>query len=268
MAKLEGRAALVTGSSRGIGKGIALALAEAGADVAVHYHENEAAGRETVAEVEAMGRKATLVQADASDFTQIKAAVDRAAGALGMLDIVVANGANALVGSFFDEDAVDVFESIVHTHLFGYFYTAKAAEPHLRKHARSDVIFISSNASQQFWADEWAYCTAKNAINALCKCISKDANRHGMRVNCIGPSVTDTQLARDAFEGVLDMDDPETLKHVPYGRFIQPYDIGNMAVFLCSDDAFLVNGQVILVDWGVTPGSVLNYVPYEKFRGN
>jgi enoyl-[acyl-carrier-protein] reductase (NADH) len=64
------------------------------------------------------------------------------------------------------------------------------------------------------------------------------------------------------------MDDPETLKHVPYGRFIQPSDIGNMAVFLCSDEAWLVNGQVILVDWGVTPGSVLNYVPYEKFRGN
>ena len=151
MAKLEGRAALVTGSSRGIGKGIALALAEAGADIAVHYHENEAAGRETLAEVEAIGRKATLVQADASDFTQIKAAVDQAAAALGMLDIVVANGANALVGSFFDDDAVEVFDSLVHTHLFGYFYTAKAAEPHLRKHARSDIIFITSNASQQYW---------------------------------------------------------------------------------------------------------------------
>ena len=268
MSRLKGRAALVTGSSRGIGKGIALALAGAGADVAVHYHRNEAAGRETLAEVRALGAKAALVQADASDFTQIKGAVDRAAEALGKLDIVVANGANALVGSFFDENAVEVFESILHTHLFGYFYTAKAAEGHLRKHARSDLIFISSNASQQFWADEWAYCTAKNAINALCKCISKDANRHGMRVNCIGPSITDTELARRAFDGVIDMDDPETLKHVPYGRFIQPFDIGNMAVFLCSDDAWLVNGQVIFVDWGVTPGSVLNYVPYEKFRGN
>ena len=268
MSRLEGRAALVTGSSRGIGKGIALALARAGADVAVHYHQNEQAGRETLAEVRASGRNSVLVQADASDFKQISAAVDEAAEALGMLDIVVANGANALVGSFFDDDAVEVFESIVHTHLFGYFYTAKAAEHHLRKHARSDIIFISSNASQQFWADEWAYCTAKNGINALCRCISKDANRHGMRVNCIGPSVTDTELARKAFEGVIDMDDPDTLKHVPYGRFIQPSDIGNMAVFLCSDEAWLVNGQVILVDWGVTPGSVLNYVPYEKFRGN
>ena len=268
MAKLQGRCALVTGSSRGIGKGIALALAEAGADVAVHYHRDEAAGRETVQEVEGLGRKTTLVQADASNFRQIKTAVDQAADDLGKLDIVVANGANALVGSFFDDDAVEVFDSLVHTHLFGYFYTAKAAEPHLRKNQRSDVIFVSSNASQQYWADEWAYCTAKNGINALCKCISKDANRYGMRVNCIAPSVTDTKLARDAFEGVIDMDDPETLKHVPYGRFIQPYDIGNMAVFLASEEAALVNGQVIMVDWGVTPGSVLNYVPYEKFRGN
>ena len=124
------------------------------------------------------GRR-VLVQADASDYRQIESAVDEAAEALGKLDIVVANGANALVGSFFDDDAVEVFESIVHTHLFGYFYTAKAAARHLKKYARSDVIFISSNSSQQFWADEWAYCTAKNGINALCKCISKDANRLG-----------------------------------------------------------------------------------------
>ena len=130
MTTLEGRCALVTGSSRGIGKGIAICLAKAGADVAVHYHENEAAGRETQEEIEALGRKATLVQADASDFQQIKSAVDKSATDLNKLDIVVANGANALVGSFFDDDAVEVFDSLVHTHLFGYFYTAKAAEPH------------------------------------------------------------------------------------------------------------------------------------------
>ncbi|MEE9324366.1 MAG: SDR family oxidoreductase [Dehalococcoidia bacterium] len=267
MGSLEGRVALITGASRGIGKGIALAMAKAGADVAVNYVRNEQAGRQTVKEVEALGRKAILVQADASKQEQVKELVDRTAQTFGKLDIVVANGGNLITGSFFDDNAVDVFHSLMYTHVFGYFYTAKLAEPYLRQNKRSDIIFISSLAAQQFWADEWAYATAKNAINALCKCIAKDANKYGMRVNCIGPSVVDTDMARKGFEGIIDIDAPETLKHVPYGRFIQPYDIGNLCVFLASEESFLINGQVIYVDWGVGPGSIMSYIPTKGKRG-
>ncbi len=261
MGSLDGRVALITGASRGIGKGIALAMAKAGADIAVNYHQNKKAAQQTVREIKALGRKAISLQANTSDFESVKKMVDKAAETLGKLDIVVANGGHYRSGSFFDDNAADVLNDIMAIHFYGYFYTAKAAEPYLRQNKRSDIQFITSLATQQYFADEWAYATAKKAIETMTKCIAKDANKYGVRVNCIAPSVTDTDMSRDGFASIFSFDDPDVLKHVPYGRFIQPRDIGNLCVFLASDEAYLINGQVIWVDWGIGPGSILSYIP-------
>lgn len=264
MESLSGRAALITGASRGIGKGVALAMAKAGADVAVNYHRNREAAEQTVREIEALGRKAIAVQADAGNYQMVKEMVDVAADSLGKLDIVVANGGHYISSSFFGDSAVDDFQSIMNTHLYGYFYTAKLAEPYLRQNKRSDIHFITSLATQQFLPDEWAYATAKRAIETLTKCIAKDAFKYGIRVNCIAPSITESDMTRDGLAGVIDFDDKEFLKEVPFGRFIQPFDIGNLCVFLASEEAALISGQVIYVDWGIGPASIFNYIPRER----
>ena len=264
MPDLNGRVALVTGASRGIGKGVALALAEAGADVAVNYNRRRESAEQTVAEIESLGRRAIALQADAGDYPAVKAMVEKTVQTFGKLDMVVANGGHYVSNSFFDDGALEDFHGIMSTHLNGYFYTAKAAEPHLRQNPRGDIHFITSLATQQYFADEWAYASAKAAIEALTKCIAKDANRYGIRVNCIAPSITETDMTRDGLAGVVDFDDHTLLQQVPFGRFIQPYDIGKLSVFLASKEGEMISGQVIYVDWGIGPGSIFGYIDPER----
>ena len=165
--ELEGPVALVTGASRRIGKGIALSMAEAGADVVVNYQSNKDGAEQTASEVRAKGRNAMLVQADVKDLSSVKAMVDQAVKVLGKVDILVNNAGIYSAKSFTADDAIETFRDIMETHVFGSLYCTQAVLPSMRAQQRGDIIFITSLAGKQFWAEEWAYATAKNAMSTL-----------------------------------------------------------------------------------------------------
>lgn len=258
---LEGRTALITGSSRGIGRGIALKMAEAGADVVVNYQSNRQGAEETVAKVEALGRRAVAYQADVRDARSVGAMVDAAVGAFGKMDILVNNAGVHSSDSFLAPDAAETLHNIIDTHLFGSFYCTQAVLPSMREQQRGDVIFITSLAGKQLWDDEWAYATAKNAMATMAQCIAKELSRHGIRVNCVAPTIVESDMGLNLVLDWAGVDDPKELYgKVPFDRLIRPDDVGNICVFLASDKASHISGQVIYLDAGIGPGSVRDFV--------
>ena len=258
---LEGRVALITGASRGIGRGIALDMAEAGADVLVNYHENKRGAEETVAQIQSMGRRAVAFQADVKESDRVKAMVAATLEAFGKVDILVNNAGIYASKSFMAEDAEETFHDIISTHLFGSFYCTQAVLPSMRQQERGDILFITSLAGKQFWADEWAYATAKNAMATLAQCIAKELSRHGIRVNCIAPTIVESDMGLDLVLGWTDADDPKELYgKVPFNRLVQPHDVGNLCVFLASERASHISGQVIYLDCGVGPSSLKDFI--------
>jgi 3-oxoacyl-[acyl-carrier protein] reductase len=259
--ELDGRVALVTGASRGIGRGIALDMAEAGADVLVNYLENKKGAEQTVADIRAKGGTAILHQADVRDRESVQVMVDAAIGAFGKVDILVNNAGTYASRSFMDADAAETFQDIVSTHIFGSFNCAQAVLPSMREQARGDILFITSLATKQLWADEWAYATAKSAMTTMAQCIAKELSWHGIRVNCIAPTIVESDMGLDLVLGWAGVDDPEQLYgKVPFDRLIKPHDVGDLCVFLASDRASHISGQVIFLDAGVGPASLKDFV--------
>ena len=259
--ELDGRVALVTGASRGIGRGIALHMAEAGADVLVNYLENKKGAEQTVADIRAKGGTAILHQADVRDRESVQVMVDAAVGAFGKVDILVNNAGTYASRSFMAADAAETFQDIVGTHIFGSFNCAQAVLPSMREQSRGDILFITSLATKQLWADEWAYATAKSAMATMAQCIAKELSWHGIRVNAIAPTIVESDMG---LKLVLDWanvkDSKELSGKVPFDRLIQPGDIANMSVWLASDKASHVSGQVIGIDCGIGPSSLKQFV--------
>lgn len=258
---LEGRVALITGASRGIGKGIALSLAEAGADVVVNYQRNRSGAEQTVREVQAAGRRAIAYQADVRDLQQVKAMVDAAIEAFDKVDILVNNAGQHYSKSILATDAIEVFHDVMYTHLFGSFYCTQAVLPSMIRQERGDIHFISSLATQQLWADEWAYATAKTAMVTLVKCIAKELSWRGIRVNAIAPTIVESDMGLNLVLEWAKVKDPQDLyDKVPFNRLIQPRDVGALCVYLAGPKATHISGQVIFLDCGIGPGSLRDFV--------
>ena len=176
---LEGRVALITGASRGIGRGIVLAMAGAGADVVVNYLSNSQGAEQTVAEIQAIGGRAIPYQADVQELERVQGMVDAAIKEFGKVDILVNNAGIYDSSSVLAENAMDTFRQVMSTHVFGSLYCTQAVLPSMRQQGRGDIQFITSLAGKQFWAHEWAYATAKNAMATLAQCIAKELSWHG-----------------------------------------------------------------------------------------
>jgi len=246
MGKLDGRIALVTGGSRGIGRGIALEFAREGADVAVNYRRDEAAAAETVRAIEAMGRKAIAIQADVSDWPQVQAMVASALGHFGRLDIVVANsGIASRVQTVWDLD-VEHWHKVIGVNLHGVFYTCKATAKHLVDRGQGCILLISSVGADLCGPMGAPYYAAKAAVNGLTKSLAKECAPARVRVNCIAPGV----VATDMGNRMIEFHGEGLLSSIPLGRPGQPEDIGKAAVYLASDDASFVTGKILRVDGG------------------
>lgn len=244
--KLAGRVALVTGGSRGIGRGIAEALAREGADVAVNYHRNAAAADAVVAAIRGMGRRCVALRADVSDWPQVDAMVARAIAELGPLDIVVANsGIASRAQTVWDVD-VDHWHRVIAVNLHGVFYTCKAAAGHLVARRRGTIILISSIGADQCGPMGAPYYAAKAGVNALTKSLAKECAPAGVRVNCIAPGL----VATDMGERLLRFHGEALIAGIPLGRAGTPEDVGHAAVYLASDDASFVTGKILRVDGG------------------
>ena len=253
---LSGRTALVTGGSRGIGRGIALALAEAGADVAINYRRETDAAMEVVSAIRALGRKAESYGAAVDDFEACASMIDAVASDFGELSILVNNAGIASRGqSVADTDPAE-FERVMRVHAFAPHYLSKLALPHLRRCARSDIIMISSIATLNPSANGAPYCMGKAAMEALALTLAKEEQRNGVRVNIVAPSLTVSdmgdRLAR-AVAGVSNIHELDAKS--PFGRVSTPADVASAVVWLVSDANPYASGQKINID-GAGGGSL------------
>ncbi len=246
MGRLDGKIALVTGASRGIGRGIALEFAREGADVAVNYRREAAAAHETVRAIEALGRSAIAIRADVADWPQVQGMVQQALERFGHLDIVVANsGIASRVQPVWDLD-VEHWHKVVGVNLHGVFYTCKATAKHLIDRRQGSIILISSVGADMCGAMGAPYYVAKAGVNALTKSLAKECAPAGVRVNCVAPGVVMTDMG----DRMLKFHGEALLSTIPLGRAGQPEDIGKAAVYLASDDASFVTGKILRVDGG------------------
>ncbi|MCK6556878.1 SDR family oxidoreductase [Candidatus Binatia bacterium] len=246
MQRLADRIALVTGASRGIGRGIAVELARSGADVIVNYRRDAASAAAVVAAIEALGRRALAVQADVAVWEQVHGLVERALGHFGRLDIVVANsGIASRAQTVWDVD-IEHWHKVIGVNLHGVFYTCKAAVRHLVDQRSGTVILVSSIGADQCGPMGSPYYVAKAGVNALTKSLAKECAPAGVRVNCIAPGL----VATDMGERLMKFHGEAIVAGIPLGRPGTPEDIGKAAVYLASDDASFVTGKILRVDGG------------------
>jgi 3-oxoacyl-[acyl-carrier protein] reductase len=246
MGKLDGKYALVTGGSRGIGRGIALAFAAEGADVAVNYRRDEAAARATVEEIERLGRRGMAVRADVAEWPAVERMVAAVLDAFGRLDVVVANsGVASRTQTVWDMD-LEHWQRVLGVDLNGAFFTCKATAKHLVDRRSGAIILVSSIGADVCAPLGAPYYVAKAGVNALTKCLAKECAPAGVRVNCIAPGLIETDMGSRMMKHYGDA----ILSGIPLGRPGQPDDIGRAAVFLASDDSSFVTGKILRVDGG------------------
>jgi 3-oxoacyl-[acyl-carrier protein] reductase len=246
MGRLDGRFALVTGGSRGIGRGIALEFAREGANVAVNYRRDEGAAHATVEEIEHLGRKAIALRADVADWPQVERMAADVLAAFGGLDIVVANsGVASRTQTVWDMD-IDHWHRVMGVDLHGAFYTCKATAKHLVDQRRGAIILVSSIGADVCAPLGAPYYVAKAGVNALTKSLAKECAPAGVRVNCIAPGLIETDMGTRMMQHYGDA----ILSGIPLGRAGQPQDVGRAAVYLASDDSAFVTGKILRVDGG------------------
>jgi 3-oxoacyl-[acyl-carrier protein] reductase len=236
-ASLEGKTALVTGGSRGIGRAIALGLAEAGASVTLSYRS----GREEAEKVaqEAGGR---AVEADVSDPDEAKRLVEEA----GELDILVNNAGltrDGLLARMSDADWRDVLD----TNLGGVFHTCRAAARGMMKRRSGAIVNISSIVGLHGNPGQTNYSASKAGIIGFTKALARELGNRGVRANVVAPGYIDTRLTQVISEEMKQL----MLANTPLGRFGRPEDVAGAVRFLCSDEAAFITGEVLLVDGGL-----------------
>jgi NAD(P)-dependent dehydrogenase (short-subunit alcohol dehydrogenase family) len=246
---LTSRTALVTGAARGLGRATALALAAAGADVALGLRDAKAdAG--LVAEIEAMGRKAIPLQMDVLDLKQAYGAVDNAIAALGHIDILV-NNVGGGTGGPVEDFPEDEFDFTINLNVKSTFFLSQYVGRHMIGRKTGAIINMGSQAGAIALPGEAIYCLSKAAVSHMTKCFAVEWGTHNVRVNCVAPTFIRT-------DGTADMlSDPafhaDVLDRIAaLHRIGQPKEVSGVVVFLASDAASMITGQTLLVDGGWT----------------
>lgn len=246
MMDLNGKNAVVTGSSRGIGKAIALKLASLGANVAVVYAGNREKANETVAEIEKLGVKAKAYSCDVSSLNDAKNLVIEVIADFGGIDILVNNAGvikDGLVLSMKEED----FDRVINVNLKGSFNMIKSTYQHFMKKRRGRIINISSVVGINGNAGQANYASAKAGIIGLTKSVAKELAARNITVNAIAPGYIETDMTNSMPEKAKEA----ALAAIPMKRIGQGEDIANTAAFLASDEASYITGEVIKVDGGM-----------------
>lgn len=244
--QLAGKTALVTGASRGIGRSIALLLAERGADIAVNYAGNTAAAEAVKAEIEALGRRAVLIRADVADTAACEAMVAETVEKLGRIDILVNNAGitrDGLLMRMKEED----WDAVLATNLKSVFNCTKAAVKYMMKARSGRIVNISSVVGAMGNAGQANYAAAKAGIIGFTKATAKETAARGITVNAVAPGFIATDMTAVLPEKVV-----ENLKaNIPMGRLGAPEDIAKAVAFLVSDEAAYITGQTLHVNGGM-----------------
>jgi len=251
--RLDGRVALVTGAASGIGAATARVLAQAGADVVAGWFPNDPHDvAPTVRSVEEAGRRCRAVEVDVADTTSVERLVAVATGELGRLDVVVANAAIARrVPSAELDDAR--WQALLEVDLGGVFRCFRAALPHMVEAGWGRLLATSSIAGAfQGWSEHAHYTTAKAGIVGLVRSLAVELGPYGITANAVAPGVIETPQSLDPVNSLGPAGVREFASRVPVGRNGRPEDIASTFLFLASEEAAYVTGQVLLVDGGVS----------------
>lgn len=243
---LDGKTALVTGASRGIGRAIALRLAAEGARVAINYAGNVKAAEEVKAAIEAAGGTAILCRADVADSAAVEAMVADVAKEFGAIDILVNNAGitrDTLLMRMKDED----FAKVLDTNLKGVFYCTKAVAKLMMKKRAGRIVNMASVVGLVGNAGQTNYAAAKAGVIGFSKSAAKELASRGITVNAVAPGFIGTDMTADLPESVKE----KALSDIPLGRAGQPEDVANAVLFLASEQASYITGQVVHVDGGM-----------------
>jgi 3-oxoacyl-[acyl-carrier protein] reductase len=246
MNDLNGKSAIVTGGSRGIGKAIALRLAKQGADICFSYRGNAEAAAATQGEIEALGRRCVAVQADVTQPEAAEALVKAALDAFGKVDILVNNAGitrDDLIMRMKPEDWRDVLE----TNLFGAFWTLKAVTRPMLRAKGGRIINITSVSGQAGQMGQANYSSAKAGLIGLTKASARELGSRGITVNAVAPGFVLTELT----QGLADEWKQRITEQTPLGRFGTVEEVAYAVAFLASDEAAYITGQVLAVDGGL-----------------
>ena len=248
MFNLKDKKALVTGASRGIGQGIALALAKQGADVAINYHSKAQEAEAVVASVKALGRNSFALQADVSDIGGIKKMLEEIKTKWGKLDILV-NNAGILQFKSFEEITTEDWNQMINTNLFSQYFCIQEAIKLMAQGGKIiNISSISSGGVGIAYPQISHYTTSKGGVIGMTEALALELGPKGINVNAIAPGAIETDMTKQA------LSDEKTkqamLMQVPKGRMGKPEDIGAAAAFLASDEADYITGAVLYVDGG------------------
>ncbi len=246
MIDLTGKTALVTGGSRGIGRAIGLRLATQGADVAFTYRGNAAAAAATTGDIEALGRRALAVQADASDGDAAEGVVKAVIEAFGRVDILV-NNAGITRDDLIMRMTAEAWRDVLETNLFGAFWALKACTRPMLKARSGRIVNITSVSGQAGQTGQANYSAAKAGLIGLTKATARELASRTITVNAVAPGFVLTELTKDLPEALQ----AEITARTPLGRFGTTEEIASAVAFLVSDEAAFITGQVLAVDGGL-----------------
>lgn len=241
------KVALVTGSSRGIGKACALRLAEKGFDIVINYNSNEEAAQNTVKEVEAKGRKAIAIKADTSDIKQVQDMFRAAFKEFGRLDVLV-NNAGVVNDAYLLMLNADSLQKSLDINIKGYFNCAQQAALKMMKNRSGKIINISSVSSILSLAGQSVYSATKGAVNSMTATLAKELAPYGIQVNAVAPGFVETEM----IDAVPDEKLKEYLDNIPMKRFAKAEEIAEAVSLLADNFLSYMTGQVIILDGGLS----------------
>ena len=255
--KLNGQAALVTGADSGIGKGVAIALAQAGANVLINYVHNKESADEVVGEITSAGGEAFAYKADVSKENEVKEMFAAIINKYGTVDILV-NNAGLQKDAKFVDMTLDEWNTVIDINLTGQFLCSREAAKEFIKRgvvdnvsrAAGKIICMSSVHEVIPWAGHVNYAASKGGISMFMKSIAQELAPHKIRVVGIGPGAIQTPINKDAWETPEALEKLLTL--IPYNRIGKPDDIGKLTVWLASDEADYITGTTVFMDGGMT----------------
>lgn len=247
--RLQGKTALITGSDQGIGKAVALRLAQEGADVVINYRKNAGNAQQTLAEVEATGRRGFVIQADVSEIPDARRLVDESVAHFGALDILVNNAGVEKRANFWDVTEED-YRTVIDVNQTGVFFTTQRFVQRLQERkSGGKIINISSVHEELPFPHFTSYCMAKGALRMMTRNLAIELAPLGITINNIAPGAIATPI------NAALLNNPEELKaltdKIPLGRMGKPEDVAGMAAFLASSDADYVTAATFFVDGGL-----------------
>lgn len=252
MTRLAGKVALITGGGTGIGRAIAVAFAREGASVAIAGRRLEKI-KEVVSEIEKHGGTALALQCDVSQAKDADRAINETSKKFGKLNVLV-NNAGTLSVSTVDTITEEDWDRVITVNLKGPFLMSRAALKEFRKNGGGTIVNIGSVLGLVAMKDRAAYCASKGGVTMLTKAMALDHAHENVRVNCICPSIVETELVKGLFD---DSEQGKRLKQsrmgtIPLGRFGKPADVADLAVFLASEESSWLTGAAIPLDGGLT----------------